>query len=228
MADPAEVGSDGPMGHSRTIVAGIALALVTLLACSSDDGGSSSGSSAAEEGGTSGGGGVEAGGGTSPDGSSGSIPDAGADTATSGGGPGIQLTAAGTSYSLADNPSAAQGGNGWLIGAAKIDGAKMRNLALILNKAEAGPQYVPLTPGAYPCTMPGVAPFTWARVQYVTPDGSTYQSASTAAGCTVTLTEFGAVGQAVKGSFTATLDRVAGSEATPVAISGTFDVIRKN
>jgi hypothetical protein len=216
------------MAHARIIAATVSLSLVALVACSSDDAAQTSSSGGAAEAGASSGGEVD-GGGTTPDGSSGGVADAGTD-APSSTKPGIQLTAAGTSYSLSDNPSAAQGGNGWIIGAAKIDGTKMRNVALILNKAEAGPQYVALTPGAYPCTMPGAAPFTWARFQYVTPDGSTYQSSSVASAtaCSVTLTEFGAVGQSVKGSFTATLDRVAGTEAMTVAVSGTFDVVRKN
>ncbi len=66
-----------------------------------------------------------------------------------------------------------------------------------------------------------------ARFQYTTPNGSTYQSPSSPT-CLVTLTEFGDVGQPVKGSFSASLNRVAGADPMSVEISGTFDVTRAN
>lgn len=209
----------------RLALTSTVLGLLTLAACSDDGGsGSSSSSSGSSSGASSG----------TPPGSTtdaGNVPgapgDAGADSSLPASG-GIELTADGTTYVLDTNPNAAQSGNGWLIGAAKIDGATMRNLAIILNRADGpGPSYVPLTPGEYPCTTPGAPPFSWARFQYATPGGTTYQSPSSAT-CSVTLTEFGDVGGRLKGSFSASLDRIVGSEATPVAISGTFDVERKN
>jgi len=104
-----------------------------------------------------------------------------------------------------------------------------------LNKAEAGgpggTTYVTPTPGTYTCTTPGDPPAVWARFQYSTPDGSVFGSPSSgpaAASCQVVITAFGAIGESVVGSFTATLDRIAGSQPTPVVVSGTFDVVRAN
>lgn len=155
--------------------------------------------------------------------------DAGGDAGAGDGGRGINVDVNGTSYSLANAARAAIGGNGYSVQANRIDGTQMVGLTILLVKAESNngtPKYVVPTPGTYACSASvPAAPYLWARIQYTGPDG-TYQYGSGAT-C-VSLTEFGAVGEPVVGTFQTTLDRVTGSGPATVTVSGDFDVDRAN
>lgn len=157
------------------------------------------------------------------------VPDAAAEAGLPASG-GINLTADGTTYALTRDAGASRAGNGYAIVAQDIQGTDLRNFTMIVTKGESSggsTQYVVPGPGVYTCVLPGAPPFAWARMQYAVPGGSTYQNPQTPS-CTVTITEFGEVGGRVKGTFSASLDRITGSAPTPIAVSGTFDVVRKN
>lgn len=201
-----------------------------LSACTNEDNDGSSPGTGAEAGATpsSGDGGTPSPDPTAPDGDDGDAGDAG-DAGATKPGRGIVVDVDGTRHELATSARVISMGNGYGIQANKVDGTKLYGVTVQLVQAtnNGGPaSYVVPSPGTYACsaTVP-TAPYQWARIQYTSPDG-TYQYGNGAA-C-VTVTEFGAVGQPVKGTFVTTLDRVTNNGPPSVQVSGTFDVDRQN
>ncbi|MBP9112953.1 MAG: hypothetical protein KBF88_09115 [Polyangiaceae bacterium] len=138
----------------------------------------------------------------------------------------ISVTIGGVTTVLTETARAVITGNGYGIGAGKIDGAKLTTLLMQLITTDSGGKYIAPPPGVYPCsaTIPS-APYMIARMQYSS-EGNVYQY-GTGATC-VTLSQFGAVGQPVVGTFSSVIDRVAGSGAATITVTGSFNVIRAN
>lgn len=152
--------------------------------------------------------------------------DAGGDAASA---RGITVTVGGSTHVLGTNARASLAGNGYSIQAAKIEGTTQYGLTVLVVKADGtmgSPMYVVPVPGAYACsaTVPAV-PYLWARIQYQGPEGI-YQYGDPAP-C-VTITDFGAIGQPVKGTFSATVQRVSGTGPNSLMVTGVFDVDRMN
>lgn len=212
--------------RARTLALLASSFTAALVACSGDDGPPGSGPFAPEgEAPTVGDGGAVDG----DDGSPAADGAASEDGAIAPTGRGIVLTVDGTTHELATNARASVMGNGYAIQAGKTDGVKLYGVTVQLVRADAdgGPaEYVVPTPGTYGCSAkPPKAPYLWARVQYTSPE-ATYQYGS--GPMCVVVTEFGAVGQPVKGTFETTLDRVTASGAPTVTVRGSFDVDRAN
>ncbi|MBP9112817.1 MAG: hypothetical protein KBF88_08405 [Polyangiaceae bacterium] len=152
-----------------------------------------------------------------------SIVNDASDAAASGS---ISVTIGGVTTVLTETARAVITGNGYGIGAGKIDGAKLTTILMQLITTDSGGKYIAPPPGVYPCsaTIPS-APYMIARMQY-SAEGNVYQYG---AGATcVTLTQFGAIGQPVVGTFSSVIDRITGSGPASITVTGSFNVLRAN
>lgn len=166
---------------------------------------------------------------------SGLTPDGappGSDASADAGGKGFHVTEGdgGGAHDLTQTPSAKKVANGYGLSATSTDNGMNRSITIILRKFEpdsglSGATTTPI-PGKYVCQLVNQN----TVIQYnVGPAGSlpTYRQTDLGSTCEVDVTEFGAVGGAIKGTFSGSLPKV-GAASDKLDVTGSFDLVRQD
>ncbi len=200
------------------------LALASLPACGdgTDDGTGGSDSGGSDSGGSSGG--TDSGTGASTSGGGSGGTDGGSGASTSGGGSGGGTIVYGSGTAAVDfNGTTVHfeffevadfGGNlGFIAGSDSVDSDTVDSLALYILEPGVG---------TFGCTDNGIAEIS---MQAEDSDGETTSfSSHGASSCTITISEWGAVGEPVRGTFSGGVKTFLDEEAT--LTNGSFDLIR--